>query len=69
MKDWRQIHQRRAEELYNKGYRLAEEHIGIDDTVLRGRRHTFRPGTIWLWAIQQAWEPPAAQEDSKEAAE
>lgn len=62
MKDWRIIHIRKAAELEDKGWRLVADNIALDDFVLRARRKQFRPGTTWLWAIAQAWSPPAPRE-------
>lgn len=65
MKDWRIIQRRRADELARQGYRLVANGNGLDEMVLKARRHTLPPGTIWLWAIQEAW----AKQDERAASE
>lgn len=55
MKDWRIIQRQRADELARQGYRLVANGNGLDEMVLKARRHTLPAGTIWLWALQEAW--------------
>lgn len=58
-KDWRISQRQTTEELARQGFTLAAENLPQDNFVTMARRKALRPGTIWLWAVQEAWSPPA----------
>lgn len=64
MKDWRKAHEQEGEKLFNKGFRIIAENVGIDELVLSSRRHKYPKGSIWLWGSQQVWAPPSVEPQS-----
>jgi hypothetical protein len=58
-KDWKLIHRHIADDLAAKGFVKVAENTPLDTAVTFARRKTWRPGTRWFWAIQEAWEPRA----------
>lgn len=57
-KDWRIIHRQKVDDLKAQGWTLAAENLSLDDMVLGSKRRRWITGTIWFWAIAEAWSPP-----------
>lgn len=69
MKDFLLSQKQRAAELKRKGYRLIANNTSIDEAVLKARRKEWPTKTIWLPALQEAYAPPAQEQELRSAAE
>ena len=69
MKDFLFSQKQRAAELKRKGYRLIADNTGIDEAVIKARRKEWPTKTLWLPALQEAYAPPADEQELREAAE
>lgn len=54
-KDWRIMQRERTRELAREGFVLIAENVTIDHAVSMARARRWPVGTIWFWAISEAW--------------
>lgn len=57
MIDWQQRQRARTHELEKQGYILLAENVTQERAVQLTRSKAWPVGTIWFWAIMEAWSP------------
>lgn len=56
-KDWRKLQAERVRDLKCQGFYQVESKVTLDEFVARGRRRVYAAGTLFFWALQEAWAP------------
>lgn len=49
---------RETTELERQGYRKLADNIGQEEMNTLSKRRRFPAGTVWKWALQEAWSKP-----------